>query len=367
MNSSIPYPLATSEVDDQILELDNILTAQLENATLLTGYVTPLDIDSSPSKVPFPAHQSLEKIPWNQPLLNCTSSKVSPVNVTFSPSTLSTESSTIPDLSTSLLDGSSLAWGVTHNLPSLSSQASMYQYTNADLHCLLPRCVNPPDSHLPPFDNMPPGRKRSISWIDVETHSFGGNDISQISHQASPLTRTRRFSLHLPVQATRSTSTSPNPRDSLSIDYSPSAISNKPPNGVDGNANDPVNLPVVYESLTKLERYLPSTNHGSEPRNVVGGSHKSSQKVRNTVDISNDYSAANKETPGKHQALIERRLSRRRERNRLAARRSREKRSQHLQELEQGNRALSSENAALKVRLYAAIQELQMLRATKID
>ncbi|ORX96448.1 hypothetical protein K493DRAFT_314505 [Basidiobolus meristosporus CBS 931.73] len=66
------------------------------------------------------------------------------------------------------------------------------------------------------------------------------------------------------------------------------------------------------------------------------------------------------------QNVVEKRLNRRRERNRLAARRSREKRTQFLRDLEGLNQALRNENNALKAKLCDVLQELEALRAASL-
>ncbi|KAK9768528.1 hypothetical protein K7432_000740 [Basidiobolus ranarum] len=394
---------------NQMLKLDGSHISKTEGSTLLTediSHLEPLKDDGSP-KLLLAGHEGigyrlgkLDIVNGNmdQQFFDCTSIPVSnamlsgiPEHASFSHLTESPTNSDSPISPLSIQsrnDGLSLPWDNVQGFPAFTnmmSQTPVYQYTSYDPQSLMSRRASLPDNDIAHFTQFPDttiGRKRVVSWADVETNSIGAKNLDQNHGHASQQSHTRRFSLHLPIQ---SNNINPHiqskpyyPANVYPADCTMSDSLQKLPVNVNSNERNQLNFPIVYEPLPKPKSPPFQDKHVTkskpkEQRNLKVNENMQS-KSGETFDELDEYSDSNIDTKdydqeekqsnkNPHQAVVERRLSRRRERNRLAARRSREKRNLFLRDLEQINQALSSENGALKASLCEAMQELQMLRA----
>ncbi|ORX85497.1 hypothetical protein K493DRAFT_319953 [Basidiobolus meristosporus CBS 931.73] len=157
-----------------------------------------------------------------------------------------------------------------------------------------------PDNSLADFPDLAQGRRRVVSWGDLETPmNLNNMDMSM-----------RRASISIPLPTDKSNS------------FMSEELSS--PRSATFTTEDQV-----------------SSDNNSKPRES-----KPSTKAGDC----------------EQQTVVEKRLNRRRERNRLAARRSREKRTQFLHDLERVNHALQSENSQLKTKLCDVLRELEVLR-----
>ncbi|KAK9693326.1 hypothetical protein K7432_013983 [Basidiobolus ranarum] len=173
--------------------------------------------------------------------------------------------------------------------------------------------------NLPEYPDLSNSRKRVYSWGDLSSTAMNmdGMDFSQSAH---------RSAANIQLQKNQ---------DSF-IDIM-NQNNGKVPT-IEEEFSSPASF--TFEDGVDLEK----------DKKSKGASPKKSMKSANEPELP--------------QTVVEKRLNRRRERNRLAARRSREKRTQFLHDLERVNQALQSENGALKSKLCEVLQELEILRSS---
>ncbi|ORY02210.1 hypothetical protein K493DRAFT_312118 [Basidiobolus meristosporus CBS 931.73] len=386
---------------DQMLNLTDPQPSEVEGSRLLSESLGPLESlerDGS-SKLFHPGKLDMLNGQMEPQFFDCTANKMVPVSDALlsrmsEPSSFATiaESPTNSDAPVSPRSSIqtrnsefNLSWDDVPGFPPSSHvvpQSSIYQFSGYDNHLASRRASLPENgmSHFTQFPDLSSGRKRVVSWADLGSHSFETKEIDRNDQQSSQSLYGRRFSLHLPVHTTHQASKFYPPNNGY------------PEYGtMDLSLRNQFNLPIDCEPLADNKskahpyhgNYLPkpkSKEHMKPAGEKKAYNKRDSQasKLANPeqpVEMLDDFSDSNIDTkdldpdeelldsPKQSQTVVERRLSRRRERNRLAARRSREKRNQFLRELEQLNQSLNSENGALKASLCEALRELQILRA----
>ncbi|ORX93963.1 hypothetical protein K493DRAFT_352913 [Basidiobolus meristosporus CBS 931.73] len=192
-------------------------------------------------------------------------------------------------------------------------------------------------------------RKRVFSWADMNHSNLFGPDMDFAQS-------VRRSSVNIPLQNIRNQvyldpygAKDPGNPDGISQTHSASvrntfplddALTHSPSFSLDDTLKHDSKAKKLRENNDPATHKKPLSSHGR-------GDHETTE-------------------PDGQVSVIERRLNRRRERNRLAARRSREKRTQFLRDLEGLNDSLRNENNALKAKLCEVLRELEVLRATTV-
>ncbi|KAK9767190.1 hypothetical protein K7432_003189 [Basidiobolus ranarum] len=394
---------------DQMLKLTDSQASEAEGSRILSESLNHLEALDNASSSKLYREDKLDILNGdvNQPFFDCTEDKMVPVSdailnrisqgssyVSLAESPTNSDSPISPLSMQSRNDGFNLPWDSVQGFTATSHMIppnSMYQYSNYDPHSLISRRASLPENDITHFTEFPDtsnGRKRVVSWADLDSHSFGAKDLERNNQHTSQTLYARRFSLHLPVQSNNTNSKFYYPNNVFSEDYGATEMLQK--SSMDINLRNQMNFPISHESLTKtkVKPHPYQVNHMSKPKEQRSDMDKGfslkgefqtstlSAKSDKAFDMLDEYSDSNidakeydqEEEPSNQsqqppQTVVERRLSRRRERNRLAARRSREKRNQFLRELEQLNQSLNNENGTLKASLCEALRELQMLRA----
>ncbi|KAK9759774.1 hypothetical protein K7432_016882 [Basidiobolus ranarum] len=215
---------------------------------------------------------------------------------------------------------------LVHNTPDATSQRRSSLPGNGET------------TDFPAITDLNPSRRRVFSWADMNHSNYFDSDMD-FSQSV------RRSSVSIPLQ---------NMRNQAYLDTY--------------TAKDSDHLTVSQPSPSRNSFPLDDdlSNSPSFPSEDAFKNKPKNKKFRGTdgsTPVKKGINGHNEGEEPEVQTVVERRLNRRRERNRLAARRSREKRTQFLHDLEGLNDSLRSENNALKGKLCEVLRELEVLRS----
>ncbi|ORX89991.1 hypothetical protein K493DRAFT_305312 [Basidiobolus meristosporus CBS 931.73] len=193
-------------------------------------------------------------------------------------------------------------------------------------------------------------RKRVFSWADMNHTSYFGPDMDFAQS-------VRRSSVNIPLQDVRNHASYMNPYAAKVPTHLNLAQPHPHPAP---NSSEPNRHGFPLDEALSNSPSFPTEDvkHKTKSKKSRSAAMAAPEKKH----LPNGVDSLGPEAP--QQSVVERRLNRRRERNRLAARRSREKRTQFLRDLEGLNDSLRNENNALKGKLCEVLRELEMLRGS---